>query len=322
MNRQINLIIFFLLCFACAKAQQPSLYFDKITTQNGLSNNKVHCILRDKRGFMWIGTNDGLNRFDGNNFVVFRNRPGDNTSISGNIITDIIEDKNEVLWIATADGGLTRYDYRLIPAQQFKQYKHLPGDTNSIPVNTVNALLEDDHGYLWLATGGKAVIRFNKTNGHFDYLVKKWSRTMLDMCMDKKNIIWAGRQGGGLLKIDPATFTYEEDKRYEDLYAKLPHVTITALYNDEENNTWYRSWDKVLYKYDNVQQKEIVFSEPQNGFVNDEVLSFAEDKQNRLWIGGKSKGLQLFDKNTRQFYNYTNNPLQEGSVAGNTINCI
>ena len=88
-------------------AQVPVLHFEKITVENGLSNNKVNCMVQDKRGFMWIGTNDGLNRFDGNSVSIFRNKPGDSTSLSGNIITDLLEDEAGVLWIATADGGLT-----------------------------------------------------------------------------------------------------------------------------------------------------------------------------------------------------------------------
>ena len=62
-------------------AQAPSLYFSRITTQNGLSHNKVNCILQDQRGFMWMGTDDGLNRYDGRRFVVFRHEPGNKASI-------------------------------------------------------------------------------------------------------------------------------------------------------------------------------------------------------------------------------------------------
>ena len=78
------------------------------------------------------------------------------------MIMDLLEDKNGILWIATADGGLTRYDYRLSPRHQFIQYKHLPADTSSIPVNMLNALLEDKQGNLWIATSGAGVLKFDK----------------------------------------------------------------------------------------------------------------------------------------------------------------
>jgi ligand-binding sensor domain-containing protein len=80
---------------------------------------------------------------------------------------DLLEDEDQVMWIATADGGLTRYDYRLAPAQQFKQYKHLPGDTTSIPSNIINALVQDKYGFLWLASGSKSTLRFNKKHWSF-----------------------------------------------------------------------------------------------------------------------------------------------------------
>jgi ligand-binding sensor domain-containing protein/signal transduction histidine kinase len=314
----------FLLLAVCTAAQPPVLHFDKISVQNGLSNNKVNCILQDNRGFMWLGTNDGLNRFDGSNFTIFRNKPGDSSSISGNIITDLLEDKEGVLWIATADGGLTKYDYKKQPAHQFKQYKHQPGDTTSIPVNTVHALLEDTYGYLWLATGGKGIIRLDKKNGHIDYVVKTWTRTVLDMAMDKNGIIWAGRQGGGILKVNPLTFAYQTDKRYDDLYAKLPHVVVTSLFCDSQDNMWYGAWDKFLYKYDPASNREITYTEKgyDGGFSNDVITSITEDKKGRLWIGGKSNGLQLFDKASGSFYHFTQNPLLEGSLTDNAVNCI
>jgi ligand-binding sensor domain-containing protein len=131
-------------------AQKPGVFFQQINTANGLSHNRVNCILQDKRGFIWIGTNDGLNRYDGQYFEIFRNRPSDTTSISGNIITDILEDANEILWIATTDGGITRYNYRLPAAQQFKQYKHNDANPASIPANLVNSLLLHKNKYLWI----------------------------------------------------------------------------------------------------------------------------------------------------------------------------
>src|SRR4051812_21243202 len=110
-------------------AQKPSLYFNKITAQDGLSHNKVNCIIQDRRGFIWIGTDDGLNRYDGHHFTIFRHLPNNPATISGNIVSDLLEDEQGILWIATTDGGLSRYDYRLAPSLQFRQYKHLPKDS-------------------------------------------------------------------------------------------------------------------------------------------------------------------------------------------------
>ena len=304
-----------------AKGQEPSLYFDKITAQNGLSHNKVNCIIQDKRGFIWLGTDDGLNRYDGKTFLHFRHRLQDTSSISGNIITDLVEDHDGKIWIATADGGLSRYDYRLSPPQQFKQYKHVPGDAGSIPVNAINTLL-DDRDFLWLGTSGRTVLRLNKKTERFDDITKN-TKTVLDLAFDKNGLIWVGRQGGGLMKINPSTFVITEDERYRDLYAKLPHVTVTALYKDKASNIWYGSWDKLLYRHNAVTYTEEVFQASGDySFQNDEILSFAEDGAGRVWMGGKEKGLHVYDKSTNRFYNFRHEPSREGTISDNRINCI
>lgn len=318
--------VLLVLCLLLARnglpAQSPSLYFEKITTENGLSHNKVNCILQDKRGFIWLGTDDGLNRYDGNHFVLFRHLPDDASSISGNIIKDIVEDEDSVLWIATADGGLTRYDYRLRPGKQFRQYKHLTGDSNSIPVNIVNTLLLDQYGFLWLGTSGHTVLRFNRKTEIFEEPVRTGTKTVLDLCLDSTGMIWAGKAGGGLLRINPSNLDYQLDQRYNDLYAKLPHSTVTALYADKERNIWFGSWDKILYRQSGAGEERF----QQNGFPfsfnNDEIDCFTEDAQGRIWMGGRYSGLHLYDKRSENFYNYEHDPSREGTVAGNTVNCL
>ncbi len=312
------LLSFFLM------ARGPVLFFEKLTRENGLSNNKVNTILRDHRGFMWIGTNDGLNRFDGHNFVVFHHRPGDKISLSGNIITALLEDKQQVLWIATADGGLTRYDYRLPSETQFKQYKHLPNNNLSIPSNSINAMAQDSDGNIWLGTNGMGIVRFAPKTEKFDRPVSAGPRTVLALCFDKAGTLWVGRQGGGLLKVNTKTLHYESDPRYENLYSQLPHVVVTSLYCDRNNDMWYGSWDKLLYHYPSATNTETSFQQSPDAysFTNDEVNCFAEDGQGNLWIGGKLKGLQIRDKITGQFYRYQHNASQNGSLSDNNIHCM
>jgi ligand-binding sensor domain-containing protein/two-component sensor histidine kinase len=324
MSRLVLLLVSLVLSRISVEAQAPVLNFEKLTIENGLSNDKVNCILRDKRGFIWIGTNDGLNRYDGNNFVVFRHEPGKPSTTSGNIIKDMVEDKEGRLWIATEDGGLTRYDYRLPPSQIFKQYKHLPDDSSSIPVNMLNTLVIDSAGYIWLGTSGYRVLRFDPRTEQFIQPVKRGTRTILDLAIDKDGMLWAGKQGGGILKINPRDCSYYLDPRYDNLYAKLPHVVVTALYSDKENNMWYGSWDKVLYMQPPGQDQPIVFQKDNSpySFQNDQIECFTEDDQGRLWMGGRYFGLHIYDRATKQFYNYRYDPAREGTVADNHVNCV
>ena len=299
-------------------SQQPSFYFQKLTTENGLSNNKINCILQDVRGFVWIGTDDGLNRFDGNKFLIYRNKPGDSTSLTGNIISDLLEDKDGVLWIATADGGLAKYDYKAAPRYQFHQYRHSDQDSLSIPVNIVNGLLEDRRGFIWLATSGAGMLRFDKKKQQFMQPGNDKGRTVLDLALDKKGLIWAGGQGGGLTKIDPETFRVQKDDRYNNVYVKLPHMTVTSVFKDSRNDMWLGSWDKTVYRYSSTG----VESAEKFGLPPDDGQAFAEDSLKRIWIGGKFNGLYVYNPLSGQYYHYTHDPSKDGTLADNEVNCI
>jgi ligand-binding sensor domain-containing protein/two-component sensor histidine kinase len=308
-----------------AAGQQPVLYFKRLNQASGLSHNKVNCIIQDKRGFTWIGTDDGLNRYDGHNFLVFKNIPGKASSISGNTITDLHEDKDGILWIATADGGISRYDHRMPPEKKFQQFKHQPGDSNSIPVNIVNALEEGSNGDLWLATSGAGVIRFDKQKEKFLKPARIGTWTINDMAFDKKGMIWAGREGGSILKVDPSTMQWQMDPQYNNIYASLPHVVVTRLFRDSKQNIWFGSWDKAVYRYNALTGIEESFVHDKGqpySFGLDEATAFNEDREGRIWIGGKYFGLYLYDPALNNFYNYRYDPSREGSLSDNKVNCI
>lgn len=323
MRTKLFNILFLFLCSLSSAAQAPALYFERITVQNGLSHNKVNCILQDKRGFIWIGTNDGLNRFDGHRFTIFRNDPEHNSSISGNIITGLLEDQDGILWITTADGGLSKYDYRLSPAKQFTQYKNLPGDSLSIPTNSVNALMEDKQQRLWLATSNASLIVFDKKTGKFINPAAPGTKGILALAMDAAGKIWAGRQGGSILKANPRTMKFETDKRYENLYAQLPHAEVSSLFRDRNNHIWFGSWDRQLYRFNHASQQEETFSgKNPHDFISDEILCFAEDNKGQIWMGGHFNGLQVYNGKDNKFYSYTADPARQGTIADNRINCI
>lgn len=314
-----------MLCRVYLPAQSPTLYFDKLSVQNGLSHNKVNCIVRDQRGFMWIGTNDGLNRYDGHDFTVFQHRPGDSSSISGNIINDLLEDDQGVLWIATADGGLCRYDYRQRPSRQFSQYRHQEGNRQSIPVNTLNKLVLDRQGYLWIGSGGAGLLRFDRHTVSFLQPVPTGTRTILDMVLDEADNLWVGRVGGGMLTVNTRTLRYKTDPAYDDLYAKLPHAAITAVFADRQQQVWFGSWDKRLYRRSVITDEEVAFDWSASdafSFNNDEITSFTTDSQGRLWMGGRQAGLHIYEPRSRRFYHYQYDPAREGTLADNRVNCL
>ena len=125
-----------------------NLKFDHIGAQDGLSQNNVTCIIQEDRGFIWVGTDDGLNRYDGYQFITYRHNPKDNHSLSNNFVGDIIQDSEGNLWIATKN-GLNKFD---VKTGWFIRYLHDPADPNSISSNDINKLALDADGNLWIAT--------------------------------------------------------------------------------------------------------------------------------------------------------------------------
>src|SRR5579872_6702748 len=136
-QRYLYLALIPLILYRTGLAQPASLRFDHIGTDAGLSQSNVTTILQDSRGFMWFGTRDGLDRYDGYEFTVFKNNPTDPKSLINNFITSIAESRNGDLWIATWGGGLDRYD-RL--RDRFVHYS-----TNPV-TKFINAVVQDDQG--------------------------------------------------------------------------------------------------------------------------------------------------------------------------------
>ncbi len=160
-------ILFFLsvLPFADKYTQQSPISFQNFTTRNGLSANKINDVIQDKLGFMWFATEDGLNRFDGYEFKIYRNIPGDSLSLSSNNIWSLFEDDNGDIWIGTKTGELNRYNYQ---ADNFSRWKI---DIRYNEENGITSLFIDSNKNIWLGTYRNGLYLFNAGNSSF----KNWN---------------------------------------------------------------------------------------------------------------------------------------------------
>ena len=131
------LILLMIFPFVLIYPQTGQYKFRHITPKDGLSSHNVRCIIKDSRGFMWFGTTDGLDRFDGYSIKAYHHNPDDSTSISGNSIRTILEDKNGDLLIGTTNGGLNKFHFE---TGKFKRFQHNPNDSSSISHNRVNVI--------------------------------------------------------------------------------------------------------------------------------------------------------------------------------------
>ena len=287
--RGLTLYIWTLLLFAkICRAQNADPIFKSLQLADGLSNNKVNCILQDQRGFLWFGTEDGLNRYDGKYFEVFKNEANDPTGISGKKITDLYEDKTGILWIGAADGGLTKYDFHLPASRQFRQFNHVANDPNSLPENGINKITEDRSGNLWMAVGNY-VVRFNKASEKFDLPLKKMSQTISAFWMDDHDTLWIGRVEGGFLKVNTRTLQF-----VEEMDGRVWHCALKSIF----------------------RQTDVVPGIPSN-----EIVSCAVDHQMQVWMAGKNTGVMVYNRQTGKWSNYRNT-LVKGSLASDHVNVV
>jgi two-component system, sensor histidine kinase ChiS len=208
-----------LLCLAFAPSRAPAQYrfehwtaarplkFARLSIEQGLSQNTVLCALQDRQGFMWFGTQDGLNRFDGYGFTVYRHDETDPGSLRDNYILSLYEDRAGVLWVGTNKGGLNRYDRQ---REQFTAYVHDPRDAESLSLNAVTAIVEDQAGYLWVATDGQGVNRFDRRTGKFKRFINDPTvpenlhlNIVLALYPDQAGTLWLGTSLGYLLLTPP-----------------------------------------------------------------------------------------------------------------------
>ena len=139
-----------------ALGQIDGLKLKHIGTDAGLSQTNVTCILQDKRGFMWFGTRDGLNRYDGYNFTVYRNKEDDKHSLSNNFVTALLEDRNGDIWVGTWGGGVERFDRRT---------KTFTLIDSAFANSFVNHLLQDSEGNIWICTDGEGLYKIDPATG-------------------------------------------------------------------------------------------------------------------------------------------------------------
>ncbi len=221
-------------------AQENNYRIKHITVDQGMTQNNISCILQDSKGFMWFGTLDGLNRYDGYNIVSFRPDTTDHSLISGNIHA-IEEDKDGNLWIGTR-AGLSKFLY---DQETFISFYHDPENENSIPENWINAMIIDDEDHLWVGTleGLVSKITLDSTMTHIQDIqtfetgqVRGTKNAINAILQASDGKVWIGSTCG-LFKINPATGLISRITDPEN-HLEPPASGIHDLYEDEKNRIW------------------------------------------------------------------------------------
>lgn len=275
-----------LLIGSVAQAQDP--VFRHLSVDDGLSATKVNALVQDTRGFIWAGTVDGLNRFDGYEVREFRNEEADSTSLSDNVVLFLHEDLNGYLWVGTSDGGLNRFD----PATEtFTRFTHDPDVSNSLANDEVLAIAEDASGHIWIGTGD-GLSRFDPNEGVFTtYKNNPEDERSLShnvaqtLFVDEDGTLWIGTLDG-LNRYNPNTDSFTVFRDPEN-----PVVNgVSVIEGSESGEFWIGTFGAGLYLFD--PQTGLFEASPVEGeFGASIIVSLYEDNDGTLWIGTGGDGL-------------------------------
>jgi len=294
--------------------------YERLAAAHGLSSNAVYCIFQDRRGFLWIGTAEGLSRYDGNTFTVFRRQPRDSTTLPERLIYAICEDRAGYLWIGTHH-GLLRFD----PATEaFAQYVHDPEDSTSLGGNYIRALHEDRFGNLWIGLSNfdgssglnKLVLSTQQTYRFIRYELRREGYVSF-ILEDSTGTLWLGTEYGGLKKFDPRTGQFTH-------YHHISGLRFLGGCRDRAGALWLGIWGAGLDRFDPVTGKAKNYRNDPNDFgslYSHYLMPVCEDRSGTLWIG--SGVLSRFDRETEKFIHYTFTPNRLNSqYSSDFINCL
>ncbi|MFA6504459.1 MAG: two-component regulator propeller domain-containing protein [Treponemataceae bacterium] len=356
-HHRVVFCLFFLLFPVLEPASQEAR-FSRLSRQDGLSNSSVSSIVQDSRGFLWFGTKNGLNRYDGYDFIVYSNDPFKADSLSHNQVQTLYMDARDILWIGTRQ-GLSRFD---TGTKKFTRFLHNPKVASSLSNDSVTAVYRDSFGRLWVGTMD-GLNALDESSGRFtSYSAAEDSREGASrngivgtILQTRDGVLWVGGSGG-LLRYD------RETNSFAKFIGNFPSDKITALSEDTSGNLWAGCWGGGLVRIDKDRKTTRVWSFPDNrlnslvtafdgvvyagtsggGLVEldlkknsfivhradasrpyalavDDVDSLFMDESGLLWVGTDGGGVYKLDGNRDRFDKIVHDPLVPGSLSKGAV---
>ena len=299
------------------------LRFDHTSIEQGLSQSSVHIIFQDSLGFIWFGSEDGLNRYDGHTFKTFKPDPDALNSLSDRFITSIAEDRDGYLWIGTRQGGLNRYDPHSEDFTLFRNDKENPA---SISNDHINALFVDKDNNLWVGTE-QGLDFYDRKTGKFtrysynpsepDSLTGK---SVTAIYQDNRGHIWIGTSSGGLNQFNPQSKKFTPYLYNQEDTRTISNDHVTTIISAGDSTLWVGTWFGLnRFDPDTGRFKRYTHSEndPQS-IAGNRVNALQIDSTGNLWIG-TNNGLDRLSKAGGRFIHYVNDPSYEKSLSNNYI---
>ena len=302
--------------------QKDDIQFSHLTAEDGLSISSVTQILQDTKGFLWFGTYNGLNRYDGYKFKIFLPEPSNPNSISNHFIGSLCEDNKGYVWVATLD-GLNRYNPQ---TEEFRVYKNIPNDPASLSNNNIIYIFKDSEGTIWAGTPN-GLNKYNADKDNFTVFFKVNNELNKDnlnsvTCIEEDYMgnLWLGTWNGlTCMKKDGTIIKqYYADSRDSK---NFDYRKISYLFEDNSKNLWIALNGKGLDKYGPGTGKFKHYASIQSDnttLSNNYVSVIYQDKSNNIWIGTKD-GLNKYNSQKDNFERIIHNPEKATSIIANEI---
>jgi serine phosphatase RsbU (regulator of sigma subunit)/ligand-binding sensor domain-containing protein len=308
-----------------AHAQQK-VVFHHHTVKQGLSQGSVNCILQDSMGFVWFGTQDGLNRFDGYKTTVFKHDPADPGTLNDNWILSIAEDSGGTLWVKTLNSPLLNRLDRV--TETFTHIARDSVDLTRAHKNSVKAECDEPSGVKWRGTIGGGVTRFDPRTGKTTSYKHDPgnSRSLIDdrvysIYRDGSNTIWIGTKEG-LDRFDSFNdgfIHYRHDPRNP---GSLSDNWVWPILEDRSGVLWVGTFRGGLNRFDRATQTFTHYrhdeSDPRS-LSGDQLLSLYQDRSGMIWVGMNDRGVDRFHPELLAFGHYSNDPSNRLSLSDNNI---
>lgn len=296
-------------------AQNEDIYFDHLTVENGLSNSLVFEMTQDSLGFIWIATQDGLNRYDGYNFKVFRTDDSIKT-VSDNWIACVTTDNKGNVWYGTRTAGFEMIDFETGKFISFKD--RLSSEFGIEALNIQNLFITHDQKIL-IATWGAGLLIYDQVKSEFKQYLNEINKNSISenrvysVFEDSKGNIWAGTQRRGLNKLDVKTGKFEHYNLVNSDPNTISNNFILTIAEDFQGDIWAGTYSNGLYKIVQGTDKIIKYDK-KFGMTGVRIAKVFEDSKKNLWICTNGNGIFKFLRSESRFINFRNDPLNSKSL--------
>jgi ligand-binding sensor domain-containing protein/signal transduction histidine kinase len=300
-----------------AEAQPDGRRFERFTTDHGLSQSSVRTILEDRRGFMWFGTDDGLNKYDGYRFVTFKRDPDDPGSLSDNYVRTLYEDRAGILWAGT-NYGLNAYDRS---NDRFRRYLASPDRPDGLSHDSIHAIVEDEEGFLWIGTN-EGLDRLDPARGaieRFRHRPEDASSIPHDsiraLAVDGGGVLWVGTLNGLASRESDGDFLRRSP---EGGTPRPENWVVRGFVDDPEASGLWIGTSHGLYFFD--RRSETLSRDEREGLADVSIRALAPGASGTVWVGGQDEGLISAGKRTLN--RFLPDPSDATSLSSNQVRAI